>query len=50
MAKCKNCDYPYATINNCSNCGSKNPTGKKSSIAGLIVVIIVIMLIAKCNK
>lgn len=50
MAKCKNCDYPFASISHCTNCGSKNPTGKKSSIAGTVLVIIIIILVAKCNK
>jgi hypothetical protein len=46
MAKCKNCDYPYATGKNCPNCGSNNPSGA-SSFGSTIVFIIVIIILAK---
>jgi flagellar basal body-associated protein FliL len=50
MAKCVHCDYPYATGNKCSNCGSDNPSGKSSSkgggIIGIIILIIIIYAIA----
>lgn len=26
--KCNNCDYPYATLEKCPNCGEYDPTGK----------------------
>jgi hypothetical protein len=48
MAKCKNCDYPYASINLCTNCGSKNPTGKKGNFIGGIIAVIILVLLTKC--
>ena len=47
MAKCKECDYPFATNGKCSNCGSENPTGSASSIFGVAIVVIVIMGLIK---
>ena len=36
MPKCVRCDYPWATVNHCSNCGSENPTGHIAEQPGLI--------------
>jgi hypothetical protein len=46
MAKCKNCDYPYASGNKCTNCGSNNPSGT-SSLGNIVVFIIVLVVLAK---
>ncbi len=46
MAKCKNCDYPYASGKNCPNCGSNNPSGK-TSLGGLILIIIILVVLGK---
>ena len=43
MAKCKECDYPFATLGKCTNCGSDNPTGP-SLIGGLMVIIVVVLI------
>ena len=43
MAKCKNCDYPYATGKKCPNCGSDNPSGTLN-IKGVIFVFIIIWI------
>jgi RNA polymerase subunit RPABC4/transcription elongation factor Spt4 len=48
MAKCKNCDYPYASEKRCPNCGSDNPSGKSSG--GVILVIIIIIIIAALSQ
>ncbi len=48
MAKCTNCDYPYATGRLCTNCGSKNPSGKTNNTLGILFVIIIIA-IAYCK-
>ena len=29
MARCKQCEYPYATVTKCTNCGSKKSNWKK---------------------
>ena len=46
MAKCKNCDYPYASGNKCTNCGSNNPSGT-SSLGNIVVFLIVLVVLAK---
>jgi hypothetical protein len=46
MAKCKNCDYPYASGAKCYNCGSDNPSGS-SSLGGIVVFIIICIVLAK---
>ena len=46
MAKCTNCDYPYASGSKCPNCGSSNPKGKMS-IGGVIVLIFIIYALSK---
>ncbi len=48
MARCKQCEYPYATVTKCTNCGSKNPTGRNGSFIGGIIAIFVLLLISKC--
>lgn len=40
MAKCRNCEYPYATNKVCPNCGEKNPTG-----GGCFSILILIALV-----
>jgi hypothetical protein len=50
MAKCKNCDYPYASINQCTNCGSKNPTGRKGSFIGGLIAVIILVMLTKCGS
>ena len=45
MAKCKNCDYPYATGAKCHNCGSDNPSGS-SSLGSIVVFIIICIVLA----
>lgn len=49
MAKCKNCDYPYASEKKCPNCGSDNPSGKSSGNI-IIVIIVIIIIYALANK
>lgn len=48
MAKCKQCDYPYATGRKCPNCGSTNPSGA-SSLGGIVVILLIIYFISKCK-
>ena len=48
MARCKHCDYPYATIYNCPSCGSKNPSGR-GGCGGIVVVVIILLLISQCK-
>jgi RNA polymerase subunit RPABC4/transcription elongation factor Spt4 len=47
MAKCSNCDYPYASGKQCPNCGSKNPSGN-NTIGVIILIVIVYFLIKGC--
>jgi hypothetical protein len=46
MAKCKNCDYPYASGKKCPNCGSNNPSGN-TSLGGFILIIIILVVLGK---
>lgn len=51
MAKCTNCDYPYASGKKCSNCGSDNPSGNSLSKGiGVIGVLIAIFFIHSLTK
>ena len=47
MAKCKNCDFPYATDNKCPNCGSTKPKGGSSYIGIIIIAVIIYYLYNK---
>ena len=47
MAKCKNCDYPYATNLKCPNCGASNPQSKGIGLFGLIIICVIIYYISK---
>jgi RNA polymerase subunit RPABC4/transcription elongation factor Spt4 len=49
MAKCKNCDYPYATGNVCPNCGSKNPSGKSTLNGAILIIVFVIVALGYCK-
>ncbi len=49
MAHCKQCDYPYATITKCTNCGSTNPPGKKSNFVGILIVVLILVALSKCG-
>jgi RNA polymerase subunit RPABC4/transcription elongation factor Spt4 len=46
MAKCTNCDYPYATGDKCPNCGSDNPSGG-STLTGILVFVFIVLALAK---
>ncbi len=49
MAKCTDCDYPYATGRVCPNCGSKNPSGKSESGGIILLIIIIIIALGYCK-
>ena len=49
MARCKQCDYPYASENKCTNCGSTNPTGRKGNFMGILIVVIILFALSKCS-
>jgi primosomal protein N' len=49
MAKCVQCDYPYATREGCPNCGSKNPSGKSSG-TWVVAIIILLLIASQCDK
>ena len=46
MAKCKNCDYPFASSEKCPNCGSNDPTPSNLTytLIGLVVVVVLFSL------
>ena len=46
MAKCTNCDSPYATGDKCPNCGSDNPSGG-STLTGILVFVFIVLALAK---
>lgn len=49
MAKCANCDYPYATGEKCPNCGSTNPGGCVPTIRILLFFGILYLIAKACS-
>lgn len=49
MAKCKECDYPYATGKVCPNCGCENPGGKMSANNIIVLIVIIVIAVSYCK-
>jgi hypothetical protein len=49
MSRCKQCDYPYASLTRCTNCGSTNPTGKKGTFVGGLITVLILVALTKCS-
>lgn len=50
MAKCANCDYPYATSGKCSNCGSTSPNGFSKALGRLLLLILGILIMVLLGR
>ena len=50
--QCKNCGWPYVPNNTekCGNCGHDNKPPLVEKLLGWIIIIVIIIAIAKCNK
>jgi predicted Zn-ribbon and HTH transcriptional regulator len=50
MAKCNECDFPFATAGKCPNCGSENPTNAGLWGGGAIVIVVILLYIFGGNS
>lgn len=45
MAKCSKCDFKYATLDKCPNCGAENPVSTSDELSKILNRILITALI-----